>query len=88
MNKKGLILGIIVISIIIGIVASMSPSTDEILDVDMGADTNRTVVTIIGSPEVISEAAFQAVKKASEVIDMSKHKLNSLKILLRKELCE
>ena len=45
----------------------------EILDVDMGADTNRTVVTIIGSPEVISEAAFQAVKKASEVIDMSKH---------------
>jgi glutamate formiminotransferase/formiminotetrahydrofolate cyclodeaminase len=45
----------------------------KILDVDMGADTNRTVITIIGSPEVISEAAFQAVKKASEVIDMSKH---------------
>ena len=45
----------------------------KILDVDMGADTNRTVVTIIGSPDVISEAAFQAVKKASEVIDMSKH---------------
>ena len=45
----------------------------EILDVDMGADTNRTVVTIIGSPEAISEAAFQAVKRASEVIDMSKH---------------
>ena len=45
----------------------------EILDVDMGADTNRTVVTIIGSPDDISEAAFQAVKKASEVIDMSKH---------------
>ncbi len=45
----------------------------EILDVDMGADTNRTVITIIGSPEVISEAAFQAVKKASEIIDMSKH---------------
>ena len=45
----------------------------EILDVDMGADTNRTVVTIIGSPEAISEAAFQAVKRASELIDMSKH---------------
>lgn len=45
----------------------------EILDVDMGADTNRTVVTIIGPPEAISEAAFQAVKRASEVIDMSKH---------------
>ena len=46
----------------------------EILDVDMGADTNRTVVTIIGSPEIISEAAFQGVKKASEIIDMANHK--------------
>tara|TARA_B110000495_G_C23030535_1_gene613608 strand:+ start:908 stop:2728 length:1821 start_codon:yes stop_codon:yes gene_type:complete len=45
----------------------------KILDVDMGADTNRTVVTIIGSPQIISEAAFQAVKKASEIIDMTKH---------------
>ena len=45
----------------------------KILDVDMGADTNRTVVTIIGPPKAISEAAFQAVKKASEVIDMTKH---------------
>ena len=46
----------------------------EILDVDMGADTNRTVVTIVGSPDIISEAAFQGVKKASEIIDMTKHK--------------
>jgi len=45
----------------------------QILDVDMGADTNRTVITIIGPPNEISEAAFQAVKKASEIIDMTKH---------------
>ena len=46
----------------------------KILDVDMGADTNRTVVTFVGSPEIISEAAFQGIKKASEIIDMRKHK--------------
>ena len=45
----------------------------EILDVDMGADTNRTVVTFIGELENISEAAFLGVKKASELIDMSLH---------------
>ena len=45
----------------------------DILDVDMGADTNRTVVTFIGSPKNISEAAFRGVKKASELIDMNKH---------------
>jgi len=45
----------------------------KLLDVDPGKDTNRTVVTFVGSPETVSEAAFLAVKKASEVIDMSKH---------------
>jgi glutamate formiminotransferase/formiminotetrahydrofolate cyclodeaminase len=45
----------------------------KLLDVDPGADTNRTVVTFVGTPEEVSEAAFQAVKKASELIDMSKH---------------
>lgn len=45
----------------------------KLLDVDPGADTNRTVVTFVGSPEEVIEAAFQAVKKASELIDMSKH---------------
>jgi glutamate formiminotransferase / formiminotetrahydrofolate cyclodeaminase len=45
----------------------------KLLDVDAGKDTNRTVVTFVGSPEAVSEAAFLAVKKASEVIDMSKH---------------
>ncbi len=44
-----------------------------LLDVDPGADTNRTVVTFVGSPEGVLEAAFQAVKKASELIDMTKH---------------
>ena len=45
----------------------------KLLDVDPGKDTNRTVVTFIGSPEAVSSAAFLCVKKASEVIDMSKH---------------
>jgi glutamate formiminotransferase / formiminotetrahydrofolate cyclodeaminase len=45
----------------------------KLLDVDPGKDTNRTVVTFVGNPEAVSEAAFRSVKKASEVIDMSKH---------------
>ena len=45
----------------------------NILDVDMGADTNRTVVTLVGPPEAIAEAAFQGIKSASEILDMSKH---------------
>jgi glutamate formiminotransferase/formiminotetrahydrofolate cyclodeaminase len=45
----------------------------KLLDVDPGKDTNRTVVTFVGSPEAVSEAAFLSVKKASELIDMTKH---------------
>ncbi len=45
----------------------------ELKDVDMGADTNRTVVTFVGTPEGVVDAAFKAIKKASELIDMSKH---------------
>jgi glutamate formiminotransferase/formiminotetrahydrofolate cyclodeaminase len=45
-----------------------------LLDVDPGKDTNRTVVTFAGDPDSVSEAAFLAVRKASELIDMSKHK--------------
>ena len=45
----------------------------KLLDVDPGKDTNRTVVTFVGDPDAVSKAAFLAVKKASEVIDMSKH---------------
>jgi glutamate formiminotransferase/formiminotetrahydrofolate cyclodeaminase len=44
-----------------------------LLDVDPGANTNRTVVTIVGEPEPVMEAAFRAIKKASEVIDMRQH---------------
>ena len=44
-----------------------------LLDVDPGKATNRTVVTFVGDPDSIVEAAFRAVKKAAEVIDMSKH---------------
>src|ERR1035437_8625409 len=46
----------------------------KLLDVDPGAATNRTVVTFVGSPEEVIEAAFQVIKKAFEIIDMSKHK--------------
>lgn len=46
----------------------------KLLDVDPGKATNRTVVTFVGSPEAVVEAAFHAIKKASELIDMSKHK--------------
>jgi len=44
-----------------------------VLDVDPGPDTNRTVVTIVGSPEAVGESAFQGIKRASEVLDMSQH---------------
>ena len=45
----------------------------RLLDVDPGEATNRTVVTFVGSPEDVVEAAFNAVKKAGEVIDMRRH---------------
>jgi glutamate formiminotransferase / formiminotetrahydrofolate cyclodeaminase len=46
----------------------------KLLDVDPGYDTNRTVVTFVGDPESVKEAAFYAVKKSHQLIDMSKHK--------------
>jgi len=45
----------------------------RLLDVDPGRDTNRTVVTFVGEPEAVCEAAFRAVRKAALVIDMSGH---------------
>jgi glutamate formiminotransferase/formiminotetrahydrofolate cyclodeaminase len=45
----------------------------RLLNVDPGKATNRTVVTFVGAPERVIEAAYQAIKKAGEVIDMSKH---------------
>jgi len=45
----------------------------SLLNVDPGKATNRTVVTFVGSPQSVIEAAFRAIKKAGELIDMSKH---------------
>jgi len=45
-----------------------------LLDVDAGQDTNRTVVTFIGTPEAVEEAAFLGIKTAAEIIDMREHK--------------
>lgn len=45
-----------------------------LLDVDPGATTNRTVVTLVGTPDAAVEAAFRGIKKAAELIDMRKHK--------------
>ena len=45
----------------------------RLLDVDPGKATNRTVVTFVGNPEAVIEAAFRAIKKAGEVIDMRHH---------------
>ena len=46
----------------------------KLLNIDPGKDTNRTVVTFVGHPDDVIEAAFHAIKRASEIIDMSKHK--------------
>lgn len=46
----------------------------KLLDVDPGEATNRTVVTFVGEPEAVVEAAFAGVKRAAELIDMRKHK--------------
>ncbi|HRY53642.1 MAG TPA: glutamate formimidoyltransferase [Spirochaetia bacterium] len=45
----------------------------SLLDVDPGADTNRTVYTFVGSPEAVAEAALAAARTARELIDMGKH---------------
>jgi glutamate formiminotransferase/formiminotetrahydrofolate cyclodeaminase len=46
----------------------------KLLDVDPGDSTNRTVVTFVGGPEAVAEAAFKAIRKAGEVIDMRAHR--------------
>ena len=45
----------------------------SLLGVDPGKDTNRTVVTFVGSPEAVEEAAFNSIKTSADLIDMSKH---------------
>lgn len=46
----------------------------RLLNVDPGKATNRTVVTFVGNPQAVTDAAFLAIKKAGELIDMSRHK--------------
>lgn len=53
--------------------AITSAADVSLLDVDPGEATNRTVVTFVGEPEAVVEAAFQGIKKAAEVIDMRQH---------------
>lgn len=57
-------------------IARAAESTEGIkmLDIDPGKATNRTVITFVGEPEQVSEAAFRLIKRASELIDMSKHR--------------
>ena len=62
--------------IVAAITGAASPVTGEkvkLLDVDPGEATNRTVVTFVGSPEAVCEAAFCGVQKAQELIDMRHH---------------
>jgi glutamate formiminotransferase/formiminotetrahydrofolate cyclodeaminase len=60
---------------VIDAIARAISSVDGVrmLDVDPGADTNRTVYTLVGGPDAVSEAAFRGAVAASELIDMSKH---------------
>ena len=55
------------------VVTERGEETVKVLDVDPGEATNRTVVTFVGSPEAVLEAAFQGEKKAAELIDMRHH---------------
>jgi glutamate formiminotransferase/formiminotetrahydrofolate cyclodeaminase len=60
------------INAIVGVVETVKGVM--LLDVDPGASTNRTVITFAGAPELVAEAAFLLMKKASELIDMGQHK--------------
>ncbi len=55
------------------VVTERGEESVKVLDVDPGEATNRTVVTFVGSPETVLEAAFQGEKKAAELIDMRHH---------------
>ena len=54
--------------------AAASVSGVTLLNVDPGADTNRTVITFVGDPDAVLEGAFQLIKKGVELIDMRTHK--------------
>src|SRR6266498_5098967 len=54
--------------------AAASAPGVTLLNVDPGADTNRTVITFVGEPDAVLEGAFRLVKKGYELIDMAKHR--------------
>src|SRR5215210_1728142 len=54
--------------------AAASVSGVTLLNVDPGADTNRTVITFVGEPDAVLEGAFQLIKKGVELIDMTTHR--------------
>ncbi len=61
-------------AVIDAITKSITDAADvKLLDVDPGEATNRTVVTFVGEPEAVVEAAFAGIRKAAELIDMRKH---------------
>ncbi len=61
---------------VIDAIAAAIASTDgaELLDVDPGRATNRTVMTFVGPPEAVEEAAYRAIATAADLIDMSRHR--------------
>jgi glutamate formiminotransferase/formiminotetrahydrofolate cyclodeaminase len=62
-------------AVIDAIAASISNTPGAVLlDVDPGAATNRTVVTFVGEPDAVEEAAFRAIKTAAGLIDMARHR--------------
>src|SRR3954454_13104560 len=54
--------------------AAASVNGVTLLNVDPGADTNRTVITFVGEPDLVVEAAFRLIQKAHESIDMTTHR--------------
>lgn len=66
---------VVIDKIAAAITSAKTPSGEgvKLLDIDPGEATNRTVITFVGSPEAVCEAAFQGAKKAQELIDMRSH---------------
>ncbi|MFH1679365.1 MAG: glutamate formimidoyltransferase, partial [Candidatus Eisenbacteria bacterium] len=60
-------------AVIEAVVAAAGKAGVTVLDVDPGQATNRTVITLVGSPDQVVEGAFLLIAKAAELIDMTKH---------------
>ena len=72
---------------VIDAVTAVIPEVDgvHLLDVDPGAETNRTVITFIGSPEGVAEAAFRVVKRAGELIELGNDLFTSAELTLEND---